>query len=43
MNTAKIQFIGQRAGGLEQLKGRKIAHVYRDDDYGRETIPLLDQ
>ena len=41
-NTAKIRFIGQRAGGMEQLKGLKIAHVYRDDDYGRETIPILD-
>ena len=41
-NTAKIRFIGQWAGGMDQLKGRKIAHVYRDDDYGRETIPLLD-
>ncbi len=41
-NTAKIRFIGQRVGGMDQLKGRKIAHVYRDDDYGRETIPLLD-
>jgi branched-chain amino acid transport system substrate-binding protein len=43
MNTAKIRFIGQRAGGMDQLKGRKIAHVYIDNDYGRETIPILDQ
>jgi branched-chain amino acid transport system substrate-binding protein len=43
MNTAKIRFIGQRAGGMAQLKGRKIAHVYIDNDYGRETIPILDQ
>jgi branched-chain amino acid transport system substrate-binding protein len=42
-NTAKIRFTGQRAGGMEQLKGLKIAHVYHDSDYGRETIPLLDQ
>jgi branched-chain amino acid transport system substrate-binding protein len=42
-NTAKIRFISQRAGGLEQLKGRKIAHIYADNDYGRETIPILDQ
>jgi branched-chain amino acid transport system substrate-binding protein len=42
-NTAKIRFIGQRAGGLEQLKGRKIAHVYIDNDYGRETLPILDR
>ena len=41
-NTAKIRFIGQRAGGMDQLKGRKIAHVYVDNDYGRETIPILD-
>ena len=42
-NTAKIRFIGQRAGGMDQLKGRKIAHVYIDNDYGRETLPILDQ
>jgi branched-chain amino acid transport system substrate-binding protein len=41
-NTAKIRFIGQRAGGMEQLKGLKIAHVYVDDDTGRETLPILD-
>jgi branched-chain amino acid transport system substrate-binding protein len=41
-NTAKIRFIGQQAGGMEQLKGLKIAHVYADDGYGRETMPLLD-
>src|SRR5262249_50842589 len=41
-NTAKMRFIGQRVGGMEQLKGLKIAHVYRDDASGRETIPILD-
>jgi branched-chain amino acid transport system substrate-binding protein len=41
-NTAKIRFIGQRAGGMAQLKGRKIVHVYHDSDYGRETLPILD-
>jgi branched-chain amino acid transport system substrate-binding protein len=41
-NTAKIRFIGQRSGGMEQLKGRKIAHVYFDNETGRETIPILD-
>jgi len=42
MNTAKIRFIGQRAGGMDQLKGLKIAHVYNDTEAGRETIPILD-
>jgi branched-chain amino acid transport system substrate-binding protein len=42
-NTAKIRFLGQQVGGLAQLKGRKIAHVYHDSDQGRETLPLLDR
>jgi len=41
-NTAKLRFLGQQAGGMAQLKGRKIAHVYHDSDVGRETLPLLD-
>jgi branched-chain amino acid transport system substrate-binding protein len=41
-NTAKIRFLGQQAGGMAQLKDRKIAHVYLDNDYGRETLAILD-
>jgi branched-chain amino acid transport system substrate-binding protein len=41
-NTAMIRFLGQRAGGMDHLKGRKIVHVYIDNDYGRETLPMLD-
>jgi branched-chain amino acid transport system substrate-binding protein len=41
-NTAKIRFIGQRVGGMAQLKGLKIVHVYIDNDLGRETLPMLD-
>ena len=41
-NTAIIRFIGQQAGGMEQLKGRKIVHVYQDNEAGRETLPILD-
>ena len=42
LNTAKIRFLGQRAGGMAQLKGQKIAHVYLENDFGKETIPILD-
>ena len=41
-HTAKIRFIGQRVGGMEQLKGVKIAHVYFDTGGPRDAIPLLD-
>ena len=35
--SAVINFIAQREGGLDQLKGKKIATVYHDSAYGRET------
>jgi branched-chain amino acid transport system substrate-binding protein len=41
-NTVKIRFIGQRAGGMEQLKGLNIVHVYHESDYGQETLAILD-
>jgi branched-chain amino acid transport system substrate-binding protein len=41
-NTAKLRFIAQRAGGMDKLKGLKIAHVHFDDDFGRDTIAILD-
>jgi branched-chain amino acid transport system substrate-binding protein len=42
LSTAEIRFIGQHAGGIEQLKGRKIVHIYHDSDFGREPLPMLD-
>ena len=42
-NTAKIRFIGQRIGGMENLAGLKIANIYHDSAYGKETIPVLDR
>ena len=41
-NTAKIKFIGQREGGMDKLKGKKIVNIYHDSAYGKETIPVLD-
>jgi branched-chain amino acid transport system substrate-binding protein len=42
LNTAKIRFLGQRAGGMAQLKGLKMVYVYQDNETGREKIPILD-
>ena len=41
-NTAKIKFIGMKEGGMDKLKGKRIAHLYHDSAYGKETIPILD-
>ena len=38
-----IQHIGKQAGGLDKLKGKKIALVYHDSPYGKEPIPALQE
>ncbi len=38
-----IQHIGKKEGGLDKLKGKKIALVYHDSPYGKEPIPLLEE
>lgn len=42
-NTAKIKFIGMKEGGMDKLKGKKIANVHHDSAYGKETIPVLEE
>ena len=41
-NTAKIKYIGKKAGGMDKLKGMKIVNLYHGSAYGKETIPMLD-
>jgi branched-chain amino acid transport system substrate-binding protein len=36
-----VQYVGKKEGGLDKLKGKKIALVYHDSPYGKEPIPLL--
>jgi branched-chain amino acid transport system substrate-binding protein len=38
-----VQHIGSREGGLDRLKGKKIALVYHDSPFGKEPIPLLQE
>ncbi|NHN79668.1 ABC transporter substrate-binding protein [Azotobacter chroococcum] len=35
--SAVVNYIAEREGGLDKLKGKKIATVYHDSAYGRET------
>ncbi len=39
--TAVVKYIGAQEGGLEKLKGKKIALVYHDSAFGKEPIPVL--
>ena len=40
---ALIQHIAKKEGGLDKLKGKKIALVYHDSPYGKEPIPVLQE
>jgi branched-chain amino acid transport system substrate-binding protein len=40
---ALVQTIAKKEGGLDKLKGKKIALVYHDSPYGKEPIPLLQE
>ena len=36
-----IQHLGKKEGGLDKLKGKKIALIYHDSPFGKEPIPAL--
>ncbi len=38
-----LQAIGKKEGGLDKLKGKKIALVYHDSPFGKEPIALLQE
>jgi branched-chain amino acid transport system substrate-binding protein len=38
-----VQHVGNLNGGLDKLKGKKIALIYHDSPYGKEPIPLLER
>jgi len=38
-----VQHIGKKEGGLDKLKGKKIALVYHDSPYGKEPISYLQE
>jgi branched-chain amino acid transport system substrate-binding protein len=38
-----VQHVAKKDGGLDKLKGKKIALVYHDSPYGKEPIPLLQE
>ncbi|MCU0950138.1 MAG: ABC transporter substrate-binding protein [Burkholderiaceae bacterium] len=38
-----IQHLGKLNGGLDKLRGKKIAYVFHDSPFGREPLPLLQE
>jgi branched-chain amino acid transport system substrate-binding protein len=40
--TAFIKYVGSEEGGMDKLKGKKIAHVFHNSAYGKEANPTLE-
>ncbi len=40
--SAVIKYMGAQEGGMANLKGKKIAHVYHNSPYGKEANPTLE-
>jgi branched-chain amino acid transport system substrate-binding protein len=40
--AAMIAYLGQKEGGADKLKGKKIGFLYHDSAYGKEPMPVLD-
>ena len=41
-SAAMIKYLGDKTGGLESLRGKKIVHLYHDSAYGKEPLPVLE-
>jgi branched-chain amino acid transport system substrate-binding protein len=41
--SAVVRYIGQQEGGLEKLKGKKLAHIFHNSPYGKEANPTLEE
>jgi branched-chain amino acid transport system substrate-binding protein len=37
-----IRYLGDKNGGMDKLKGKKIVHLYHDSAFGKEPIPVFD-
>ena len=40
--SAFIKYVGAQEGGMDKLKGKKIAHIYHNSPYGKEANPTLE-
>lgn len=40
--SAFVKYVAAQEGGLDKLKGKKIAHIYHNSPYGKEANPTLE-
>jgi branched-chain amino acid transport system substrate-binding protein len=37
-----IKYLGDKNGGMDKLKGKKIVHLYHDSAFGKEPFPMFE-
>ena len=40
--AAMVVYLGEKSGGMDKLKGKKIVYLYHDSPYGKEPMPVLE-
>src|SRR5207245_1845878 len=40
--SSTIRYIAEREGGEAKLKGKKIAYIHLDNEYGQQALPVLE-
>ena len=40
--AAMVHYLGDKMGGMDKLRGKKIVHLYHDSAYGKEPLPVLE-
>jgi branched-chain amino acid transport system substrate-binding protein len=40
--AAMVKYLGEKSGGMDKLKGKKIVHLYHDSAFGKEPLPVLE-
>lgn len=41
--AALVRYAGERSGGMEKLRGKRLVLLYQDSAYGKEPIPVLSE
>jgi branched-chain amino acid transport system substrate-binding protein len=40
--SGMIKYLGEKSGGLDKLKGKKIVQIYHDSAFGKEPFPIFE-
>jgi branched-chain amino acid transport system substrate-binding protein len=41
--AAMVRYFADKAGGVQNLRGKKIVHLYHDSAFGKEPLPVLEE